>query len=152
MIGLAAQVGPAAATCIEQCFSYSCNNPMDAGCPYRNSCITECNRHIGHPSRSFGAIAYGARSTGGGWAYNLDTAAAANSRALANCRARVDDCELVISFSNSCAAVAAVESRSVFAVGQGATRKQAESRAMSDCASQYGDGCEIEIWTCAQPE
>ncbi len=149
MVGLAAHVAPVRAeSCIESCFTYSCSNPSDWGCAYRNSCMSECNRHSSDSSGSFGAIAYGARSTAGGWAHGKATASAANNAALSECRKNGDDCELVASLSSGCAAVAAVESKGVFAVGQGSTRQQAQSRAMNACTSQHGSGCEIEVWAC----
>lgn len=150
VLGLPAHFEPVwAATCIEGCFTYSCSSSLDAGCPYRNSCISACNRQSSEPSVSFAAIAYGARSTAAGWAYGKATAAAANSVALAECRKHGGDCELVVSLSRGCAAVAAIESQGVFAVGEGSTRQQAESRAMNACSSMHGSGCEVEAWACS---
>lgn len=143
---LAAAGDASAADCNAQC-----NGLWPQSSPFWGGCYNNCmslNREEAAPSASFGAIAYGARRTAAGWAYGKATASAANSAALSECRKHGDDCELVVSLSSGCAAVAAIESQSVFAVGEGSTRQQAESKAMNACTSRHGSGCEIEAWAC----
>jgi hypothetical protein len=97
-----------------------------------------------------GAIAYGARGVAFGYAFDKDSEAAAKATALDNCKQHGDDCKIVISFSKTCAAVAAVEEKSVFSVGQGSSQDKAETAAMTACSRKYGAGCEVEVWTCSQ--
>jgi hypothetical protein len=139
-----AQLAPAQADCIDDCARVY-GGPVTENAQL---CMKlQCNK----PTVMYGAIAYGAQSTASGWSYGFNNAAGANNLALSNCRERGNDCRIVLSFSNSCAALAAIESKGVFAVGQGASRDQAQSRAMSACASHYGSGCEIEVWDCSGP-
>jgi hypothetical protein len=134
-------------SCIDSCFSNYSPTTCSTCADVRSLCLQKC----GKGSASFGAIAYGAQSTANGYAFGKGSAGDANRTALANCRQHGDDCKIVATFSDSCAAVAAVEDKGVLSVGQGATRDQAQSRAMSACKSEHGDGCEIEAWTCATP-
>ena len=150
VFALAATVAPVrAGTCVEGCFSYECKTPSDWGCAYRNSCMSACEREPNNSSGSFSAIAYGAQSTASGWAWDKDTASLANKAALSECRKNGNDCEIVVRISSGCAAVAAIESDGVFAVGRGSTRQRAQSSAMDACASQHGSGCKIEAWVCS---
>lgn len=146
MFGLAAHVAQAAecSTVCRGIWGYSSDNSISYA-----SCVSNCEMaKKSEPSVSFGAIAYGARSTAAGWAYGKASASAANSTALFECRKHGDDCQLVITLSNGCAAVAAIESQGIFAVGQGSTRQQAKSRAMNACTGQHGSECKVEAWTC----
>ncbi len=147
LCGLAVPALPASAdnACIDRCFGTFSPSQMGGSTELRDLCVQQCKG----PSLLYGAIAYGARSTANGYAYGKGNMADAVHTAMANCQAHGNDCRIVASYSNSCAAVAAVESRSVFSVGQGATRAQSQSRAMSVCSSAHGAGCEIEVWSCA---
>ena len=131
--------------CIDRCFGNFSPSQMGGSTELRNECLQQCKG----PSVAFGAIAYGARSTANGYAFGKSNMADAVHTAMANCQAHGGDCKIVASFSNSCAAVAAVESKNVFSVGQGKTRAQSQSSAMAVCTSAHGKGCEIEAWTCA---
>ena len=142
---------PAAAA--DNCFDY-CQQAGGAG-----SCATRCSpggdldvTHPWHRSVFYGAIAYGAQSAANGYAYDKGSKSDADRSALSFCKQHGDDCKIVASFSNSCAAVAAVDSKGVYAVGLAGTRDDAQSKAMSACTAQNGGGCEIEAWTCALPK
>ena len=133
-----------------------CLQAPGAGGP--SSCAGRCSPggdlDVTHPWRrtiSYGAIAYGATSTAYGYSYDQDTPGRAQRMAMSECRRNGDDCEVVANFSNSCAAVAAVEEKGVYAVGMGGTSDSAQSNAMAACAQKHGEGCEIEAWTCAKP-
>lgn len=149
LLGLAipALILPARAdnACIDRCFGTFSPSQMGGSTELRDECLQQCKG----PSLAYGAIAYGARSTANGYAYGKGNMADAVHTAMANCQAHGNDCKIVASFSNSCAAVAAVESRNVFSVAQGANKTQTMSRAMSACTGAHGAGCEIEVWTCA---
>lgn len=103
------------------------------------------------PTASYGAIAYGAKSTAYGTSANQRTQQGAERGALADCRSNGDDCQLVASFSQGCAAVAAIESKGVFSTGSGDTEQAAEDAALRTCERVHGRGCEIEVWNCATP-
>jgi hypothetical protein len=148
-----APLAPARADCVsicqENCFSPGLKDYDQNFCMSRiQRCQQQC---YARRQNLHGAIAYGASSTAWGYSFDEETSNDAERSALRTCRQNGDDCKIVASFSNACAAVAAVESKGVFAVGQSSTRGNAESDAMSACSRQYGEGCEIEVWTCALP-
>ena len=109
-----------------------------------NTCYArECNR------TRYGAIAYGAQSGAYGWSNDLDDAQAAEKAAMAHCSAHGDDCQVVVDFWNTCAAVAAY--RSIVAYGLGATRARAEEQAVTSCTRDAGAPCEVQAWSCTKP-
>jgi len=151
IFGLAAQAAPARADCVADCFSATyCDREMHASgeCGRKlNDCyLSQCKRS----SRSYGAIAYGAQSTAAGWAFDFGTAGDAGRRALSNCTQHGDDCKVVVSFSNSCAAVAAGTNKR-FATGQASNREQAQANAVAACGREGGAQCKIQAWSCALP-
>jgi len=114
----------------------------------RADCVAEqCNK----PIVLYGAIAYGAKSTAYGTSSDQHTPQDAERDALADCRQNADDCKLVASFSNDCAAVAAIECKGVFSTGSGDNEQEAEDAALKTCERTHGRGCEIEVWNCAKP-
>jgi hypothetical protein len=151
LFALTAQVAPARADCVDDCErAYGgCSGPEQDQCLER---VQECYRlECNKPTTSYGAIAYGAQSTASGYAFNEGNAGDADRSALANCQQHGNDCKIVASFSNTCAAVAAVESEGRFSTGQAGTKDQAQANAMKACQAQGGGTCEIETWTCAFP-
>jgi hypothetical protein len=100
---------------------------------------------------SYAAIAYGAKSTAYGYSLDQHTQQAAERGALADCRSNGDDCKVVASFADSCAAVAAIESKGVFSTGNGPTEQEAKDAALKTCEHTQGRGCQLEVWTCAKP-
>jgi hypothetical protein len=139
---------PARADCVDSCSAY--RPGMYDWELKKQTCISEC---IGkqRPKTSYGALAYGAGSTAWGFSYGQDSAAAAGRVALAKCKPNGDDCKLVYDFSNTCAALAAVESKGVFAAAHAPSKGRAEDAAMADCVRQYGDDCVLEVSTCSLP-
>ena len=131
--------------CIDRCFSNFSPSQMGGSTELRRECLEQCSA----PSVAYGAIAYGARSTANGYAFDKNNMADAIHTAMANCQVHGDDCKIVASFSNSCAAVAAVESKGVYSVAEGKTKAQSQSGALKVCTRAHGKGCEIEVWTCA---
>jgi hypothetical protein len=101
--------------------------------------------------KSFGALAFGASSDAYGYAWGKANAGQAQQTAMVDCRAHGDDCKIVANFSNACAAVAAVEDKKRFTVGQGNSRADAQNKAMKSCGSEIGGKCQIEVWTCSTP-
>jgi hypothetical protein len=143
--------GLARADCVDECQRSfgGCYGPEADQClRHLQQCYSEqCNR----PKVAYGAIAYGAKSTGYGYSFDKRTQQDAERTALNNCRPNGDDCKIVTSFSNSCAAVAAIESKGVFSTGGGGTQQAAQDNALKACERSHGKGCEIEVWTCAKP-
>ncbi len=89
-----------------------------------------------------GAIAYHRESASFGYAVNLNTAREAQVEALKQCAdAR---CEIVARLRNDCGAVANGPKR--FFIGKGATRSEAETKALRAC----GAGCEVAVWACSR--
>ena len=143
-----AAVRSAEADCVSACVAATyCDSDMNASgeCGRRlNHCyINECN------SKTYGAIAYGANSGAYGWSHNFDDAQSAENDALTSCRANGDDCEVVVDFWNTCAAVAAHQD--VVAYGLGDTQGLAEDQALAACAKDAAAQCEIQAWSCSKP-
>lgn len=151
VIAAAMPLGLARADCVDECERSfgGCFGPEQDQCLNRlQQCYSQqCNR----PTVAYGAIAYGAKSTGYGYAFDKRTQQDAERTALNNCRPNGVDCKVVASFSNSCAAVAAIESKGVFSTGSGGTEQAAQDSALKTCERTHGKGCEIEVWTCAKP-
>ena len=150
IVGLSAWSVPARADCVSECQAsvYCDSTEGESECARKqNDCyLSQCNR----PTNRFGAIAYGAGTQAVGWAYDKQDANSAEQTALSFCKKHGDDCELVASFSNSCAALAAGENGK-FATGSGDTRGEAEAAARSRCADSAGGDCDIQAWSCAKP-
>ncbi len=140
---------PAAGDCLRDCWNEKhCDAVNQRDCDWhRTQCSIRCSKQR---TVSFGAIAYGERSHAFGYSFDHDSAAAADRVALTNCRKRGDDCKIVTSFTNACAAVAS-GAKDKFAAVQAASRKQAEADALAACGKSAGGKCEIEAWTCALP-
>lgn len=101
------------------------------------------SKPAGRTGRVFnGAIAYHRASASYGYAVNLATARAAQVEALKQCADA--GCEVVARLRNDCGAVANGPQR--FTVGKGATRQEAESKALRAC----GSGCDIAVWACTR--
>lgn len=154
-IGFLLAVSAVSAPAATDCFSYCLEAPGAGG---SSNCASRCSPggdlDMTHPWKrtiSYGAIAYGAKSTANGYSFDQDSEGAAKRKALNFCREHGDDCEVVASFINSCAAVAAVEEKGVYSVGTGGTGDSAQSKAMAACTQKHGKGCEIEAWSCAKP-
>jgi hypothetical protein len=137
--------GTARADCVSACqASTYCDSRMNASgeCGRRlNDCyINECGKRL------YGSIAYGWQSGAVGWAYDFDDAPAAEREALRNCGANGNDCEIVVDFWNSCAAVAA--DGGTVAFGLGDDRRQAEGAAILACGEDGGANCLVQAWSC----
>lgn len=87
-----------------------------------------------------GAIAYHRESGSFGYAVNAKDSRAARIEALRQCGH--PKCEVVASLSKDCGAVANGPKK--FIASRGATRQEAETRALRLC----GERCEIVGWAC----
>ena len=144
-----ALTAPAAADCLRDCWNEKhCDAVNQRDCDqHRTQCSIRCRNQR---ATNFGAIAYGERSRAFGYSFDHDSAAAADRVALTACKKRGDDCKVVASFSNACAALAS-GTQDKFAFAKAVTRKQAEADALAACVKNAGGKCEIEVWTCALP-
>ena len=89
-----------------------------------------------------GAIAYHQGSGSMGWATDRRTDREAKIEALKQCGH--EQCVVVATVTRSCAALARNPKK--FIVQKGATRQEAETKALTKC----GAGCEIAAWTCTR--
>lgn len=87
-----------------------------------------------------GALAYHRDSGSFGYAVNAVDSRSARISALNHCAH--PKCEVVVSLSKDCGAVANGPKR--FSAARGVTRQEAETRALRQC----GDRCEIVGWAC----
>lgn len=145
---IAANCGSAEADCVSACqASTYCDSEMTVSgeCSQRlNDCYAnECNKTL------YGAIAYGTESGAVGWSYDFNDAPSAEKEALSNCGAHGDDCQVVVDFWNSCAAVAA--DGATVGYGLGDNQGQAESGALTSCRKDGGSNCEVRAWSCTGP-
>jgi hypothetical protein len=90
----------------------------------------------------FGAIAYHRASQSWGVSYNHPRARDASVEALKQCGHR--QCEVLHKFKNGCAALA--EGAKAAATSSGATRDEAETKALKRC----GAGCRPVAWACTR--
>jgi hypothetical protein len=89
-----------------------------------------------------GAIAYHQASGSMGWATDRRTDREAKIEALKQCGH--EQCVVVATVTRNCAALARNPKK--FVVQKGATRQEAETKALTKC----GTGCEIAVWTCTR--
>lgn len=96
-------------------------------------------------AQNFGAIAYSPGSGGHGYSYDYPSKAAAQNRAMAECRKRARGCRVAIWFKNACGAVASGPSG--WGSGWANTRNGAELQAIKSC-NQHSAGCRIRVYAC----
>ena len=98
------------------------------------------------PNR-FGAIAYHRASQSWGVSYDMARARDASVEALRQCGNR--ECEVVHRFKNGCAALA--DGPKLLAPSSGATRAEAETKALKRCSSlNRGASCTLIAWACTR--
>jgi Domain of unknown function (DUF4189) len=94
-----------------------------------------------------GAIALQRDSGRFGYVYNAATSRAAKLEALKQCAD--PRCEVVVSFTNACGALARNPARGPkgYSAAKGATRQEAEAKALRQCGAK---ACTIAAWTCTE--
>ncbi len=149
LFALASIVGPARADCVSECRAFTyCDNTAGWDCGSRlGDCYRRCQGTGGGVSH--GALAYGKTSQAWGYSYGFADTGGARSKAMANCRRSGGDCAVVADFANGCAAVAA-GAGPAYAVAQGKTGSAAKTAALKACRDEGVEGCEIQVWGCAQ--
>jgi hypothetical protein len=96
------------------------------------------------PTRNqyYAAIAYHGPTNSVGWATDRKSAREAKLEALKQCGH--ERCEVVASITRGCGALARDANK--YAVQKGATRNEAETKALKRCGSQ----CQVLAWTCTR--
>ena len=92
-----------------------------------------------------GAIALDRDLGRSGFAVDRPTARAAAVEALNQCGG--GRCEVVLAFKSSCGALANNQKAKQWATSTGATRQEAETKALRRCTSA---SCEIAVWACTR--
>ena len=95
----------------------------------------------------YGAIAY-SRSTGGhGYSYDYSTRAAAEARAIRECRrqTKAGDCYVLVWFRNGCGALA--KGSNGYGSGWGTYKSLAKQNAIKSC-SRNTYNCRVVRWVC----
>jgi len=88
----------------------------------------------------WGAIAYSSKSGSYGYAVDRKTRREAEADAFRQCGS---NCELIRTFRDACAAVAAKPTRT--SSDTGASRQIAEMKALKKCG---GGDCAVKVWAC----
>ena len=94
-------------------------------------------------NQSYAAIAYYGPSNSVGWSTDRKSAREAKVEALKQCGN--ERCEVVASITRGCGALAR-SSADKFAVQKGATRNEAETKALRRCGTQ----CQVLAWACTR--
>jgi len=98
------------------------------------------------PNR-FGAIAYHRASQS--WGVSYDTARARDASVTALRQCGHQQCEIVHKFKNGCAALA--DGPKIQAAASGATRDEAETKALGRCAKLNNAAtCNLMAWACTR--
>lgn len=75
---------------------------------------------------------------------------ATQDAAMAECKGSgVDDCQLALSGTNMCISLARATNKNAFGLGKGATRAESQSVALSECAENNSEGCNVHDTYCA---
>lgn len=99
----------------------------------------------------FGSIAYSKRTGAAGWSGSHDAKHDAESTALSQCAENAADCEVVVTFSNSCAAVA-IGDDGVIVAKLAKSGDDAGDAAVAACSDAGGgDSCAVQAWSCSFP-
>ena len=93
--------------------------------------------------RAFGAIAYHQDSGSVGYSYDFGSSREARTEALKQCNHL--KCEVILGFRSACAALAKTPKKS--AAMTGATRQEAEAKALRKCGAK---DCEVLVWACTK--
>ena len=92
-----------------------------------------------------GAISLDRESGRSGFAVDRPTARAAAVEALNQCGG--GRCEIVLAFKSTCGALASNTRTGAWATSSGATRQEAETKALRRCSST---SCEVSVWACTR--
>lgn len=142
------------ADCIDDCMAaQDCSLNYSGSCASAlGDCSTQCaNQQPSGPA--YGAIAYDRVNDAWGYAFNKNSEDAASAFALQKCAEHGAACEVMVTFSDACAALAAGKqgTASIVASVISNTKEEAQSLAVTRCQALGGEGCEIRAWSCSYP-
>jgi len=110
----------------------------------QQNCMNQCQNHV-----NYGAIAYAPGDGSYGYSYDYHSENEADRHALANCSDEGNGCQVVITFWETCAALAAGDNnRYAASLGDGAG--DASGKALAACARKGGRNCDVKVSTCAR--
>jgi len=149
-IALAAIATHARADCASDCESayYSCSGDTDFCLSQQGVCLSRCGLES---SELYGAIAYSARKGVYGYSYDYDSAREAAAVALGYCREQdpdAGDCEVLLTFSNACGALA-LGDEGAWGSSWGWTAREADANALAECRPYGGASCEVAQEVCS---
>jgi len=136
-----AAIAPARAQCSSMCTMYQSGECVQT--------TETCTPYV-PPAPNFGAIAYGRKSGAYGYSYAWDTQAEAEKVAMKNCADNGKDCEVIVWFQRTCAAVASGKGTNAYwALGDG--EGAARENVMAQCAKAGGGkDCAVQVSTCSR--
>ena len=142
--------------CISKCFgTWQCyDDSHRSSCEQaRNFCVADCANIPDDPPHvsggEYGAIAYDRHSGAWGLADESPNPGAAKKSALGYCEKHGNDCAIVETFSNTCAAIAAGTDGAVGWDDDDNVR-QAGLNAIKNCGQKTKSGtrCFLKLWRC----
>ncbi len=110
-------------------------------------CSTECRNAA--KEKSYGAIAYSAKTGAYGFSDGRENKKKAEQAALKFCKQHGSGCKIQVWFYNSCGAVAAAGKKVEW--GQAATAREAAEQAMDKCTNGFfkKKNCEVKASHCS---
>jgi len=134
--------------CIDSCYSNCTAYPL--GSSSRSACVDRCiefdckTKYV----NIWGAIAYSRKEKAAGWSYQQSDQTSANNVAMRNCvKQGGAKCELVTSFSKTCASLAA--DGEIIGWSSASSKDAAQQQAMAQCAKYGGKNCAVQAWVCS---
>jgi hypothetical protein len=144
----------ARADCASSCEAAyrSCRGNPDSCLAAQGVCLNRCTLDRGQGGGDrHGAIAYSARTQYHGYSYGYESEKAAGDTAIGNCRRQdrgATDCQIAVSFSNACGALARGD-KGIHGADWGQTGREAAAKALAKCRARGGDGCKIDRQVCS---
>jgi hypothetical protein len=137
-------------SCIDGCFSSCSAYPL--GSSSKQACIDRCLQSTckAKSVNVWGAIAYSWREQDAGWSFEQSDQKTAENVALQNCKKQGGArCEMITSFSKTCASLAA--DGNLIGFSSAGNKAAAQQQALAQCAKAGGKNCSIQAWTCSAP-
>ena len=147
---------PVRADCMTSCMSekgcglqYESSRVQPGYCSIaKGDCEVRCRRGE-ETSSTYGAIAFSPATGAWGDAFQFESRAEAERRALGECGRHARDCTVAVWFRDQCGAVASASDGS-WAWGLGRTRAAASADAMTDCRKRGAKSCETRHAVCSR--
>jgi hypothetical protein len=145
LLSLVMRNAPARAESINNCID-SCVDSFNGSDQWelQQNCVNNCKNRV-----NYGAIAYAESNGAYGYSYDYHNAGDAGQRALSDCASEGDGCKVVLTFSETCAALAAGDNN-LFAASVGDGAGNAQNYALTACSRKGGRNCAIKVSTCAR--